>query len=334
MDGSEAPCDLSVIIPVYNAAATLERVVSDVLAVRGLGLRCQVVLVDDASTDNSGVLARRLAAEHAEVLFLQHEVNAGAGVARMTGWPHATGRYTLFFDADDILHGDVLGLTIERMEAHPQVDTAMLAYRYERGRANTGLEMSFEDTRVFRRLLRAGAPAIGTPGEMGALLMVTNYPWNKVIRTAHFRQAGLRFGTTYVNNDIRAHWEMIVKARRVMLSDEVICTHLVDPEGPNITNQFGAERLQMLAALGEVYDMLERDADLRRREAHRFWGVAQQLFCWARPRLEPGIVTRFDAAWRELIGRIDLGDYTDLRLRHDPDLADALANHLLAPQGS
>ncbi|KZY48888.1 hypothetical protein A3731_27025 [Roseovarius sp. HI0049] len=334
MAGAEVSCDLSVIIPVYNAAATLERVVGDVLALRGLGLRCQVVLVDDASTDESGEIARRLAAGHPEVVFLQHEVNAGAGVARMTGWPQATGRYALFFDADDILHGDVLRLTIERMEAHPHVDTAMLAYRYERGGANTGLEMSFEDTKVFRRLLKEGVPAIGTPEEMGALLTVTNYPWNKVIRTAHFRQAGLRFGSTHVNNDIRGHWEMILKARRVMLSDEVICTHLVDPEGPNITNRFGAERLQMLEALGELYDMLERNADLRRREAHRFWRVAHRLYCWARPRLEPGIVPRFDAGWRDLIGRIDLGDYTDLRLRHDPDLADALANHLLDPQGS
>ena len=110
---------------------------------------------------------------------------------------------------------------------------------------------------------------------------------------------------------------MIVKARRVMLSDEVICTHLVDPEGPNITNQFGAERLQMLEALGDVYDMLERDPDLRRREAHRFWKSAYRLYRWARPRLEPGIATRFDVRWRELIGRIDLGDYADLRLRHD-----------------
>ncbi|MEQ8292244.1 MAG: glycosyltransferase family 2 protein [Roseovarius sp.] len=334
MTGTAAPCDLSVIIPFYNAAATLERVAGDVLALGGEGVRCQVILVDDASTDGSGEIARRLATEHPEVLVLRHEVNAGAGVARMTGWPHATGRYALFFDADDILHGDVLCLTLARMEAHPQVDTAMLAYRYERGKANTGLEMSFEDTKVFRRLLKAGAPAIGTPAEMGALLTVTNYPWNKVIRTAHFRRAGLRFGTTHVNNDILGHWEMIVKARRVMLSDEVICTHLVDPEGENITNQFGAQRLQMLEALGELYDMLESDADLRRREAHRFWRLAQRLYCWARPRLEPGIVPRFDAAWRALIGRIDLGDYADLRLRHDPALADALANHLLDRQGS
>lgn len=328
------PCDLSVIVPVFNAAATLERVTGSVLALQADGLRCQVILVDDASGDDSAAIALRLAAAHPEVLALSHESNTGAGVARMTGWPHATGRYTLFFDADDILHGDVLRLTVERMEARPEVDTAMLAYRYERGRSNTGLEMSYGDTQVFRRLLRNGVPAIGTPEEMGALLSVTNYPWNKVIRTAHFRQVGLRFGATHVNNDIRGHWEMIVKARRVMLSDEVICTHLVDPEGPNITNRFGAERLQMLVALDDLYDMLERDPDLRRREAHRFWEVAHRLYQWARPRLEPEVMARFDADWRALIARIDLGDYADLRLRHAPDLADALANHLLAPQGS
>ena len=329
-----APCDLSVIVPVYNAAATLERVAGEVLALQADGLRCQVIFVDDASDDGSAGVADALADRHPEVLVLRHEANRGAGVARMTGWPHVTGRYALFFDADDILHGDVLRLTVERMEAHPEVDTAMLAYRYERGGRNTGIEMSYSDTQVFRGLLAAGAPAIGTPGEMGALLMVTNYPWNKVIRVAHFREVGLRFGTTHVNNDIRGHWEMIVKARRIMLSDEVICTHLVDPEGQNITNRFGAERLQMLDALGDLYGLLERDPDLRRREAHRFWGLAHRLYLWARERLEPEVVPRFDAGWAALIGRIDLGDYTELRVRQAPELADALANHLLGPQGS
>ena len=45
-------------------------------------------------------IARRLSEECREVLFLQHDVNAGAGVARMRGWPHATGRYALFFTHD------------------------------------------------------------------------------------------------------------------------------------------------------------------------------------------------------------------------------------------
>ena len=321
--------DLSVIIPVFNAKPTLERVVRDVLALEQDGLRCQIILVDDASSDGSAALARDLAERHPGILVVEHTQNQGAGVARMSGWPHAIGRYTIFFDADDILHGDVLRQAVDWLDAHAGVDTVMMAYRYERGQINTGLEMSFEDTQVFSWLLKAGSPAIGTPKEMGALLMVTNYPWNKVIRTAHFQKAGLGFGRTKVNNDIRGHWEMLLKARQILLSDQVICTHIVLPEGANITNRFGAERLEMLEALNDLYDTLEADPDLRRREAHRFWGLAHRLFCWARPRLAPQVLPRFDAAWTRLIERIDLGDYTDLRTRHAPELADALANHIL-----
>ncbi len=330
IDADPRPPDLSVIIPVFNAEATLGHVVDDFLALDEDGIDCQVILVDDASTDGTARLVERLAAQDARVLALHHGENRGAGVARMTGWPEARGRYALFFDADDILHADVLARTLRRLEAQPQADTAMLAYRYERGRTNTGLEMSYQDTRIFRRLLVSGTPALGTPDEMADLLLVTNYPWNKVIRTAHFRAVGLRFGATKVNNDILGHWQMLLKARRILLCDEVICTHIVETHGANITNRFTDERLQMLDALEELYAQLEAQPALRQRHAARFWELAHRLFLWARERMEPGLVPRLDERWARLIGRIDLGDYAELRMGRAPALASALANHLLA----
>lgn len=329
----DLPADLSVVIPVCNAESTLERVVGDALSVEAGGLSVQVILIDDASSDGSAALAARLSDRHRQVLALRHRQNRGAGVARMTGWPHVRGRYTLFFDADDILHVGALRRAVDLLEAHPQADTAMLAYRYERGQTNTGIEMSWQDTGVFRRLLADGAPAVAPPDRMADLLLVTNYPWNKVIRTAHFRAVGLRFGSTRVNNDIRGHWEMILKARQVLVTDEVICTHIVERDGINITNRFGPERLEMLDALADLHDWLQASPELRHAQAHRFWLLAHRLVCWARERLDPALLPVLEARWSALIERIDLADYAEMRLGRAPELANALANQLLDQQG-
>ncbi len=88
---------LSVVIPVYNEASTLARVVE---RVRHVGMKVQIILVDDASTDGSGQVARDLAAEHPEVVALHHERNRGKGAALRTGIAAATGDLVIVQDAD------------------------------------------------------------------------------------------------------------------------------------------------------------------------------------------------------------------------------------------
>ena len=87
---------LSVIIPVYNEAATVARLVDRVLAVP-----CpkQLILVDDGSTDGSAAILKTWA-DHPDVILLRHSHNRGKGAAIRTGLAHARGRFTLVQDAD------------------------------------------------------------------------------------------------------------------------------------------------------------------------------------------------------------------------------------------
>jgi len=88
---------VSVIIPVYNEARTLEEVVRRVLAVP---MRKEVVIVDDASTDGSDRIAGRIAKREADVRFLRHPVNRGKGAAVRTGLAAARGDAFIVQDAD------------------------------------------------------------------------------------------------------------------------------------------------------------------------------------------------------------------------------------------
>jgi glycosyltransferase involved in cell wall biosynthesis len=88
---------LSVVIPVYNEAATLESLVDRVLAV-GID-DVEVICVDDGSTDGTReVLRDRIAPKGIRVIF--HERNQGKGAALRSGFQAATGDMIIVQDAD------------------------------------------------------------------------------------------------------------------------------------------------------------------------------------------------------------------------------------------
>ena len=85
----------SVIIPVYNSAATLARAVESVLAQSWPPY--EIIVVDDGSTDNSLEIARGFGAS----VRVLTQANAGVSAARNRGARTATGDWLAFLDADD-----------------------------------------------------------------------------------------------------------------------------------------------------------------------------------------------------------------------------------------
>ncbi len=89
--------NLSVVIPVYNEANTIEQIVE---AVRGSGVDdLEIILVDDGSTDGTrDVLRQKIDPKVARVIF--HERNQGKGAALRTGFAAASGDVVIVQDAD------------------------------------------------------------------------------------------------------------------------------------------------------------------------------------------------------------------------------------------
>jgi len=88
---------LSVLMPVYNEAATLQAATKRVLDV-DYGCDMELVVVDDGSRDGSGEVLQALT--DARVRVLRHPTNRGKGAAIRTAAASATGDYMIICDAD------------------------------------------------------------------------------------------------------------------------------------------------------------------------------------------------------------------------------------------
>ena len=94
-----APDTLTILMPVFNELATLERAVADALGAELPVDGRQLVIVDDGSTDGTRDLLRDTNwPDNVEVVY--HERNRGKGAALRTGLGHATGTFAAILDAD------------------------------------------------------------------------------------------------------------------------------------------------------------------------------------------------------------------------------------------
>lgn len=93
---------LSVIIPAYNEAKTIQSVLERVASVKLLGgIEKEIIVINDCSTDDTeGEILRFKTTSSTNIVYLKHEVNKGKGAALHTGIKEAKGDYLIVQDAD------------------------------------------------------------------------------------------------------------------------------------------------------------------------------------------------------------------------------------------
>ena len=120
----QADPSISIIIPVYNVEKWLRR------AVESLQKQTfddfEIILVDDGSTDSSGVICDDLARKDDRISVI-HQQNAGAATARNNGIKQARGEYLYFMDGDDWCESDMLYI-MHRLASKHQLNLVVTGF--------------------------------------------------------------------------------------------------------------------------------------------------------------------------------------------------------------
>ena len=115
-EDNQAP-DVSIVIVSFNTAALTRQCLEKIQACAG-GMRCELIVVDNASHDGS---ADMVAADFPEVRLFRLAKNRGFAGGNNPGIRAATGRYILLLNSDAFLAPGVLENTITYMEANPGI---------------------------------------------------------------------------------------------------------------------------------------------------------------------------------------------------------------------
>lgn len=241
---------ISVIIPVFNAREYLRRCLDSVLGQSYKDL--EVILVDDGSTDKSGILCDEYAGLDRRVKVF-HQAKAGVSSARNKGISMVSGEYLTFADADDYIHPDMYLKLLELMEK-TQADIVVCNYfstknkipkLYDHGFGNSVIQG--ED--IINRYISAFYTGIA---------MGFNMVWNKLFRSSIIQGNHVTFDTSRKRGE---DWQFILlvayNARKIAFTVETFYYYTSNPD--SITHTFERNRLAASEFnIGKALELNER----------------------------------------------------------------------------
>lgn len=237
----------SVIVPVYNVEAYLEKCVNSILAQTERDF--ELLLVDDGSTDSSGALCDELGAKDSRVRVI-HQENKGLGGARNTGIDQAEGDWLLFVDSDDWIEPKTLERALAAGETYG-TELVMFSFRSVDEAGNT--------VQLFREDLPMETPL--TISQHKEIYLTAPCAWNKLYKADLFARTGVRYPPRVWYEDIRTTLKLFPAADKAVFLPDVCYNYLLR-EG-SITKNMNADRnVEILEAFDDILSYFKEQGKL------------------------------------------------------------------------
>lgn len=150
-------CKVSVIVPIYNTEKYLAKCIESICNQTFRDI--QIILVDDGSTDSSGLLCDRYATLDERIIVI-HNCNQGVVQSRKAGLAVAKGELIAFIDSDDCMDELAIQHMYERMQDSSS-DIVVCGYIIDKGNSSqmvknivkSGVYSKFELELIYRKLI-------------------------------------------------------------------------------------------------------------------------------------------------------------------------------------
>ena len=222
---------ISIIIPVYNVAAFVEKCVDSVLAQTYENI--EVILVDDGSTDGSEIICDKYGTIDKRVKVI-HKKNGGQGAARNVGLDAATGEYIGFVDSDDWVKKDMFENMLTAL-LETDSDLSVCGVIYDHIFVKKKYEF-FQKPKVFVAD-KVMEEYLGTP-HIGCAL------WNKLYRRELWEN--IRIPEVRAREDIMVLYSVVGRCKKIVHIGSCEYVQLVRPGSTE--QKFSRDKLEVITA--------------------------------------------------------------------------------------
>ena len=175
---------VSVIVPVYNVEKVLHYCVDSILNQTYTDF--ELILVDDGSTDNSGMICDEYSKKDIRVAVV-HIENGGVSKARNKGIELAKGDYICFVDSDDYISANYLEELITTKEEFPDYDSVWCGFQTVSDYKEADLKINiFSEEEVYSKLTRKDIMTLHEK-------WLSQMPWNKLFKTDTIKNNSICF---------------------------------------------------------------------------------------------------------------------------------------------
>lgn len=215
---------ISVIVAAYNIEDYIERGIRSICKQTYRNL--EIIVVDDGSTDTTGALCDRLAAEDERIQVI-HKDNGGPAEARNAGIARSKGSLIGFVDGDDWIDPDMYEKLYSAL-LEQKADIAICRYRQVH-------KTHTEDNSVDRAVLFEGQEALQYYVEEREEYAIQNAAWNKLYRREILANVSFPVGKWY--EDIMFATVALSHAGRCIYLDTACYNYIIDREGSIMNTQ-------------------------------------------------------------------------------------------------
>lgn len=236
---------ISILVPVYNVADYLPQCLDSILA-NDL-TDCEVVLVDDGSTDASGAICDEYAARHPDLIRVIHQPNGGIGAARNASLDAARGDWLLFVDSDDRLVPTAVATLKGAIAAHPGVDVVGFQFF-----ADDGVNPPVPQSSGI-----AAAPDPFPLAQRGDCLLALPSVWIRLWRRSLYGEGEIRFAQGVWYEDIRVTAKLLALARGILILPDHLYLYLTR-QGSIMNNSKLDRNREILDAMEDILSWYRR----------------------------------------------------------------------------
>ncbi|MCQ2381250.1 MAG: glycosyltransferase, partial [Acidaminococcaceae bacterium] len=199
---------ISIIVPVYKAEKFLCECIDSILCQTYKNL--EVILVDDGSPDNSGMICDKYAQSDSRIKVV-HQQNGGAGKARNAGIDKATGDYIMFLDSDDWMEYDMAEKLVIALEKN-NADQVRCGCYY--------VSPQNKDRVTFKSNKILEAETYGEIMESEYSGVLWTVPWNAIYRRKIIKN--VKFPEGYINEDNYFSPMYVYYCKKIVLLQEAL----------------------------------------------------------------------------------------------------------------